>query len=1731
MKNMKKALALFLVVCMTLGMTLSVSATEASAPDSEDAAKVVSEESDATDETTDLNAEESQEMSEQQADDIATVDVKMAQKPAAGTNAGQPFPSNIGVGHYRIPAFTTLNNGTLVAAADARWGAWQNPDDCANIETIVSRSTDNGANWNYTFANYIADGQNARDFKAATFIDPALATNGSTIYMITDLFPGQAGSQNCSQAAQTGSGMDSNGNLLLKKPKESGYNYYLKDGAIYKVSDNSQVSGYSVDEYFNLSQNGTVLGNLFTYSTTYFQPLMTSYLCFTTSTNGGETWSAPRLLNLKNSTEKDYLISPGRGLVASDGTIVFPCYTYSGSKMSLIYSKNGGSTWTRTSDVSFNSSEGDIVELADGTLRYFYRHSGWDTASLRYVDITGNGTSGYTFGKEVTVSGVKVYSDCNLSAITYSKTVDGKQVIFVSCPTSNRTTGKIFTFTVEANNQLKLADTYSVNGSSAFSYSSLTEQQDGSIGILYEKGDSGNITYANLAVDKVAPNVIFDNGSNSGGNNGSNGNNGTEVTKTENVKLYVGQEKTYTIKDYDYAGNISDYDKNIADVKAEYQSTEAVKSTEAVSEIESGKSYLIVNSSTNTLLTSSTNGNGLKVNGALSADSKELWTITRTTDGYSLKNADGKYLSMGDSTASLTGGENTLNMSYTSGHWMIYQSEWYGHRNYYLGTSNNTATGSSSYNHWSHPTSSNYKWDLYEIKSTEGFSGTNVSIKGIAEGQTTVTVGNTTYNITVLKMPEVVNQEITPFVGGAGKGKDQKLTGLIISAGTSYKVDLADNKSATSWTSADGTIATVDETGKVTGVAPGQTTVTAVIDGVKYKIPVTVIAGATTTKTNSVDVYNSKVTNCTAYYSLNSGDLTEFPVGTQVYVKYDKNNTQLISFFAKPDNGYALTYVNGTGGTYFHSVRNAAGTSFGEEYSDTNSIQKEEGYNYVHDQLIAYVVNNSGSKAATVEQVHKMLNNAVELKCDGAFFFSRGQKSSTEIATVTTFIAEKLPTVEKTVAKVNGNPYVAGQTQIHVGDTITFDVKVTQYAPSETYKGNAIKYTNENLKENLDKAIFSGELTNVTPELSDSAVGSDTTKTYEVTYKVKKDDLDTKITNTVDLTYTYQSEYSKGSFTSAAKAEAAVSVLTGTPDDVVIDFGLPVTVDCTDITSYDFQAGKATYGTVTVAGKKATYTPNQVLTGVDTVTLTNVKGAEYKFKVYPATTVYYEESFATSIKGFTQSGEVGGNQQTGVPGDAENCNYGFDKKYADETTGSSAGTQMTSSAMGDSAEFSFTGTGVDVYANTTPTSGTVSIKVKKDGVLKKLISVDTSMKVGSSKFTEGQSVNAFNVPIASIDMKEYGNYTLTITQTKSKNADCSHIVNIDGFRVYNTLNTDEATTVYAKDGEANPTYTEVRNHVLKALNVDSVIEDGESQYANQIAGNIYSQIYASEDAAGGAVILDSTTNAYTDGNVQDLLDKGPKNELYLYPNQTLTFKLNAEAQIGLKALDQTVTYVINDETKNLTSSTDMFYQANAGRVTIQNTGSTGILSITKVKATDPTNAEKLFAMLTADDFMPALLSLGYETEKPMADATANLNLVDYTGKTIASTSLTANGEQGTDATFTADQIKSAVTSALPEEYAVVDASKIADQTVKYGESADVNVQIGKVATLKVTYKKLFGKTVGTATLTGVQTSAGSKYSFSASEIKKAVPSGYWTIKLWGTKVKYGTTGTLTVNVF
>lgn len=185
--------------------------------------------------------------------------------------------------------------------------------------------------------------------------------------------------------------------------------------------------------------------------------------------------------------------------------------------------------------------------------------------------------------------------------------------------------------------------------------------------------------------------------------------------------------------------------------------------------------------------------------------------------------------------------------------------------------------------------------------------------------------------------------------------------------------------------------------------------------------------------------------------------------------------------------------------------------------------------------------------------------------------------------------------------------------------------------------------------------------------------------------------------------------------------------------------------------------------------------------------------------------------------------------------------------------------------------------------------------------------------------------------------------------------------------------------------------------MLKGLNVQS---ETSAQYAEQIAKTL-SQVYSTAGVSeGAAVITDANLNTTT-ANVQDLLDKGSKNELYLRGNQAVTFSVKQNVQIGLKALNGTVTYSMNNgQEQTLTSSTDMFYEAGSGTITIINK-STGdaILSVTKVKAVGAAATESngiQLCSLTESDFMPAFLSLGFESEaeKPVyADATANISLV------------------------------------------------------------------------------------------------------------------------------------------
>ena len=404
---------------------------------------------------------------------------------------------------YRIPAMVTLSDGTIVAAADIRWNT---TFDGGGLDNLVAKSTDGGKTWSYNASNYLGDNGNKYNGSASTaFLDPSLVVgaDGQTVYMLVDLYPyGVAlNGKNHTQPSEK-VGFNKDGYLLLSGDNHKSYSYYLKEGKIYN-SANTPVEGYEVDAYFNISGPNGINTNLFCEDSPY-KVVRTGYLYLTSSKDGGSTWSEPTLLNVKTSSERVCLVAPGSSITTSSGTMIFPVYSYHGDndasgntqRLSFIYS-NDGENWSRSSEFNYNwASEAAVVELTNGSLRFFFRNG---TKKLNYVDYhMGNG-----WGSVVTLSDVNTNSNTQISAITYSKTSNGKQVVLVSCPTgpnrkgsnsskaSNRLNGSIFVFTVESNGDMNLEKTIYVNEKdNQFIYSCLSERSDGAVLVLFENKEN-----------------------------------------------------------------------------------------------------------------------------------------------------------------------------------------------------------------------------------------------------------------------------------------------------------------------------------------------------------------------------------------------------------------------------------------------------------------------------------------------------------------------------------------------------------------------------------------------------------------------------------------------------------------------------------------------------------------------------------------------------------------------------------------------------------------------------------------------------------------------------------------------------------------------------------------------------------------------------------------------------------------------------------------------------------------------------------------------------------------------------------------------------------------------------------------------------------------------------------------------------------------------------------------
>lgn len=516
----------------------------------------------------------------------------------------QPFESGTeGSTNFRIPAIVTLNDGTIVAAADARWSS---ASDSGGIDTLVAVSKDSGESWTHVWANYLGNNKNtkAQDSNYGTFIDPSLATDGDTVYMLVDLFP--RGHHN-GNVGLDGDAFVDDGHMRLSQGDagntEASYTYYLGDfnymdyAQIFDSTTGYTVDGYTVDRWFNLYYNGVAAGNLF-YDRAAYQAYPISYLYLTKSTDGGNTWSAPTLIDLKENGEIFYGTCPGGGYVTSTGRIIFPCYKantigWDYLCTSVIYSDDCGETWTRSANIGTvgyktdkSTSESTLSEVTIDGKSYLYLFSRSNNSSVKQYFVSEDDGTTWEFGGSLTgdVGTVSYGTASALGSITYSKLIDGCPAIIFSAPAStSHSSGVIYVGLVQSDGTINFKyKTTVTSDDDYFKYSDLAELEDGRVALLYEsawttKSAAAEITFevfdiAELCEDKGKV-TVEDKDSTSGITVAAPG---LTSVKVENVNATYSNETVGLALNKSVTG-VAAYDITPATASGSYQDNATIK--------------------------------------------------------------------------------------------------------------------------------------------------------------------------------------------------------------------------------------------------------------------------------------------------------------------------------------------------------------------------------------------------------------------------------------------------------------------------------------------------------------------------------------------------------------------------------------------------------------------------------------------------------------------------------------------------------------------------------------------------------------------------------------------------------------------------------------------------------------------------------------------------------------------------------------------------------------------------------------------------------------------------------------------------------------------------------------------------------------------------------------------------------------------------------------------------
>lgn len=1074
------------------------------------------------------------------------------------------------------------------------------------------------------------------------------------------------------------------------------------------------------------------------------------------------------------------------------------------------------------------------------------------------------------------------------------------------------------------------------------------------------------------------------------------------------VEVPAGSDWTTTVKDVDLRNQVGDYDESVAKVKVSYDKKDGGITFTPVTSVSSGTAYYI----------RSNDGKYLDKDANWVADSTSAaqWTWDSSWDGSYLS-CDGSYL------------------RYSSGKWTTSTSR--ATRLYF---DNGKFYGNRTGNYWDGYTYSNPLGQPGSGTKADPVNASTITITGVTAGQeTTVKIGDVTYRI------KVTDKAPSNAMTNTSINLEYWITNYEV-----YETKSQTGHTKTITTSTKG--ATTDEGIAIAGIAPDHAY--SFFDGTKDVYywqamrldkdnPQTNASGDDETSNGTTLTHVRYHNNAWQYKTLDG--VWHYFVSTDQLVAYYLQQTEVtkeVVTYAK-DWGYgtdsetpdtssekgqvaltvAVVYPDGTVSPAEGSMYASSTTIFNywdgrdigivapKNNSDYNisKITVTDGKRVKNSSANVWYTNDSitWNKKTNVAGEEWYDETEVWNKSSGTTPMVKGETSNIKWSAKNTakLVLIYLEPVEK---ETNLNvQYIDLNANNHVFHSYQVAMKYNQSDDVPTFT-KALMLDNTVIG---DKGPWNSNVNGDANYLPDEAYVTNSSNTKQT---FRKD-----ITTIPEINGIYASglyKYMKADISEDGKTLRLYYDLNATGGKTfVVDFGLPVEIPFDDFgitnasnvtVSFDATDTKKTertgnygVGKIDMTAQTVTYTLYKTLDAKTPIPVYVSDGTNtlmQSVNIIPATSVYYEDSFATftNADGTTnvaQGDNAGkgiwtkvtdGTTQTKVNQALEELGgttntknvYGYDPAYADSSKFSmgsatkvtvAADTYKEGKTQWPTATFTFKGTGFDVISLTDNTSGAIFVDVYagKDTSGKRVKSyiVDNYYGYRQEKDAAGNvtwvvdqnAKNAlYQIPVMKINDLTYGEYTAVITvfYDGAFNQTTSNQYNfwLDAIRVYNPMGTGaDANANYVKDSEGYPQYIKLH---------DSLV--GETATAKD-----------------GSVFIDGADKA----TIDQYKNYGPNNEVYLAYGQAISFTVAenkdiATIQIGAKAPNGTANMTVNNtEAVNggISTATEMYYKLDVQpgqQVTISNTGD-GILSLTNLKITfnsKPTAPASLAALTTAD---------------------------------------------------------------------------------------------------------------------------------------------------------------------